>query len=212
MSDRCLICQEPGDIRFRALEVRTLPVRDLSGEKRVQALGDFIDIAICRSCAKKELELELVPLKASGKSNLRFAIVLLLGVLLILVNLLFLKGGWIYTALGIAAVICGVLAIYENVKLARERQKELSTLPEEKALEKAAWNLALARLPKKEQNSSSMQDTRLKKRMVERSDIDLTYIPITEETLARKNGDLMILYNLLPEIALEAHKRIHKTS
>ena len=109
-------------------------------------------------------------------------------------------------------MICGVLAIYENVKLARERQKELSTLPEEKALEKAAWNLALARLPKKEQNSSSMQDTRLKKRMVERSDIDLTYIPITEETLARKNGDLMILYNLLPEIALEAHKRIHKTS
>ncbi|MBQ1369056.1 MAG: hypothetical protein IIY45_13390 [Firmicutes bacterium] len=212
MSDRCLICQEPGDIRFRALEVRTLPVRDLSGEKRVQALGDFVDVAICRSCAKKELELELAPLKASGKSNLRFGVVLLLGVLLIIGNLLFLKGGWIYTALGIAAVICGVLAIYENVKLARERQKELSSLPEDKALEKAAWNLALARLPKKEQNSSSRQDTRLKKRMVEHSDIDLTYIPITEETLARKNGDLMILYNLLPEIALEAHKRIHKTS
>ena len=38
---------------------------------------------------------------------------------------------------------------------------------------------------------------------------DITYIPVDEETLARKNGDLMILYDLLPEIAIEAHKRIH---
>ena len=40
---------------------------------------------------------------------------------------------------------------------------------------------------------------------------DITYIPVNEETLARKNGDLMILYELLPEIAIEAHKRIHET-
>ena len=38
---------------------------------------------------------------------------------------------------------------------------------------------------------------------------DITYIPINGKTLERKNGDLMILYDLLPEIAIEAHKRIH---
>ena len=38
---------------------------------------------------------------------------------------------------------------------------------------------------------------------------DITYIPVDEKTLALKNGDLMVLYELLPEIALEAHRRIH---
>ena len=38
---------------------------------------------------------------------------------------------------------------------------------------------------------------------------DITYIPVDEETLARKNGELMIRYDLLPEIAFAAHKRIH---
>ena len=41
---------------------------------------------------------------------------------------------------------------------------------------------------------------------------DISYIPVDEKTLARKNGDLMILYDLLPEIAIEAHKRIHGVS
>ena len=39
---------------------------------------------------------------------------------------------------------------------------------------------------------------------------DLTWIPVNEKTMARKNGDLMILYKLLPEIAVEAWKRLHK--
>ena len=38
---------------------------------------------------------------------------------------------------------------------------------------------------------------------------DLTYIPVNEKTRSRKNGDLMILYNLLPEIAVQAWKHLH---
>ena len=38
---------------------------------------------------------------------------------------------------------------------------------------------------------------------------DLTYIPVNEKSRSRKNGDLMILYHLLPEIAVEAWKRLH---
>ena len=38
---------------------------------------------------------------------------------------------------------------------------------------------------------------------------DLTYIPVDSETLSRKNGDLMILYDLIPDIAKEAFRRIH---
>ncbi|MBQ5951399.1 MAG: hypothetical protein IJL66_04580 [Lachnospiraceae bacterium] len=41
-------------------------------------------------------------------------------------------------------------------------------------------------------------------------DIDLTYIPVDQKTMQRKNGDLMILYDLLPEIALQAYDRVHR--
>ena len=34
-------------------------------------------------------------------------------------------------------------------------------------------------------------------------------LPVNKKTRSRKNGDLMILYNLLPEIAVEAWKRLH---
>ena len=47
---------------------------------------------------------------------------------------------------------------------------------------------------------------------IRRKKCSLTYIPISEKTLRRKNGDLMILYHLLPEIAVEAWNRIHPES
>ncbi len=38
---------------------------------------------------------------------------------------------------------------------------------------------------------------------------DVTYIPITSRTLSMKNGDLMVMYKLLPEIAVKAYDLIH---
>ena len=72
-----------------------------------------------------------------------------------------------------------------------EKAASLRALPEQDALAEAAWDVYLAEAPKKENEN------------------DLSYIPIDEKTRARKNGDLMILYHLLPEIAVEAWKRIH---
>ena len=42
MGDKCIRCGRPADHPVRALEVLTLHVRSLSGERRVQALGDEI--------------------------------------------------------------------------------------------------------------------------------------------------------------------------
>ena len=64
-------------------------------------------------------------------------------------------------------------------------------VPEAEALQEAAWDVFIAEAPKNEDVN------------------DLTYIPVNEKTRSRKNGDLMILYNLLPEIAVEAWKRLH---
>ncbi|MBO6157776.1 MAG: hypothetical protein J6P72_00785 [Firmicutes bacterium] len=188
----CISCKGPGELHLRALEVRTLPIRDISGESKVQALGDFVEGSVCRSCAKKQLELELDPFQARKKSNLAFALIFCAGILVLALTFLWLNGQWVFAALGIAAMICGVFGLINNIRSALSRKKELSGLPEEEALSKAAWSVFLQHSPKKE------------------GDADLTYIPINQETLKRKNGDLMILYHLLPAIAVEAHKRIHE--
>ena len=73
-----------------------------------------------------------------------------------------------------------------------EKAASLRALPEQEALTEAAWDVYLAEAPKKENEN------------------DLSYIPVNEKNRARKNGDLMILYHLLPEIAVEAWKRLHK--
>jgi hypothetical protein len=41
-------------------------------------------------------------------------------------------------------------------------------------------------------------------------DSDLSYIPITPETLSMKKGDLMAAYDLLPELAVKAYDLIHQ--
>ena len=60
------------------------------------------------------------------------------------------------------------------------------------AEEEAAWEAFSNALPKKDEDN------------------DLTYIPINKKTLAMKNGDLMIMYNLLPEIAKKAWSEIRR--
>ena len=47
MEDRCIRCGSPAAIPVRALEVRTLHVRSIGGERRVQALGDEKTGAVC---------------------------------------------------------------------------------------------------------------------------------------------------------------------
>ena len=79
----------------------------------------------------------------------------------------------------------------DAVRGAREKERALRKLPEGEALEEAAWDVYVSCAPKKENEN------------------DLTYIPVNDRTRARKNGDLMILYRLLPEIAVEAWKRLH---
>ncbi len=45
-----------------------------------------------------------------------------------------------------------------------------------------------------------------------RRDHDLSYIPITPETIEQKNGDLMINYDLLPDTAVQAWNILHDHS
>lgn len=192
MDNQCIRCGSPAAYPVRALEVRTLHVRSLSGERRIQALGDETGGAVCEACARAQLDLATHPLKSAKPQLIRFGTVFTAGIIIELVTFLLLKGHQIGVLLGVAALICGALGAYDVLRKAKEKAASLRALPEKEALEESAWDVYLSEAPKKENEN------------------DLTYIPICEKTLARKNGDLMVLYHLLPEIAVEAWKKLHK--
>jgi len=192
MEEKCIRCGGPAAYPLRALEVRTLHVRSIGGERRVQALGGEKESAVCENCARAQLDLTTDPLRAAKPQLTAFGAVIAAGIFIEAVTFLFLKGHQIGILLGLAAIICGGLGIYDALRRAKEKAASLRALPEQDALAEAAWDVYLAEAPKKENEN------------------DLSYIPVNEKTRARKNGDLMILYHLLPEIAVEAWNRLHK--
>ena len=192
MNEKCIRCGGETAYPIRALEVRTLHVRGLGGERRVQALGEEKAAGVCETCARKQLELSLDPVRAAKPQLVRFGAVFAAGLLIEALAFLFVKESrQVFLLLGIAALICGVLGIYDALRKAKEKRSALAALPEADALKEAAWDVFEAEAPKK------------------RDQEDLTRIPVNEKTLARKNGDLMILYHLLPEIAVEAWNKLH---
>ena len=193
MEEKCIRCGSPAAYSIRALEVRTLHVRSVGGERRVQALGGEKESGVCENCAREQLALSLNPVRAAKKEIIRFGIVFVAGILAAAATLLFVRESrQVFLLVAFAALVCGALGIYEALKKAKEKAASLAALPETEALEEAAWDVFTAEAPKKEDVN------------------DLTWIPVNEKTLARKNGDLMILYKLLPEIAVEAWKKLHE--
>lgn len=186
--DTCIRCHAAARYHFDALEVHTLHIRDLSGEKRVQTLGDVVELGVCGACADEQLRRRR---KGAGlKEILPFAAILLIGILLLSV---FWSGEGALRLCGAAGAVCGVLGIVYTAKEGRQRRLAYDSLPEEKALEKAAWEVAEAHADHK------------------CGDHDLSYIPITPETLKLKNGDLMVCYELLPDTAVQAWSILHQT-
>ena len=185
----CIHCQrETADHPFHVLQVLTLHVRDLKGDKRVQALGDFEDYCVCGRCAEEHLERTLHNSKALEKALFPFAAVLVIGIALAVLTW---RGEGALRLLGIAMTVGGAFGLTGTWQRMTGKRRTFAALGPEKAAEAAAWDLFLQDAPKKYGIN------------------DITYIPVNGDTLARKNGDLMILYELLPEIAVQAHKRIH---
>ncbi len=189
--DTCLKCRAgKGIYSYRLLEVQTLPVRGIDGEKRVQALGLFQEYSVCAQCAAARLEAALHPKKRLLCTVFLFGGILFAG--LLLTQLFWERGGPI-PMMGLSSLVCGVLGGAAGLLDILTARNTYSRLPKEEALERAAWACILEAAPKKSEDS------------------DLTYIPVNNKTLSLKNGDLMILYGLLPEVAVKAHQMIHET-
>lgn len=188
MSD-CMKCGAAARYHFRALEVHTLHIRDLSGEKRVQALGEVVRFSVCESCAREQLQENLKGVNAKALAS--FTAILIFGIVILA---LFWNGEGAFCLCGAAGAICGVLGIVYTEKESRQRSMAYNSLSEEKALEKSAWEVAVGCADHK------------------CGDHDLSYIPITPETIEQKNGDLMINYDLLPDTAVQAWNILHDHS
>ncbi len=185
--ERCLCCGGDPAYRFRVLRVRTLHVRDITGEKRVQTLDDFEDHAVCDSCAEQKRQSMQQGIRNSLPALLAFGAILLAGIILALVCR---ERDRVFLMLGLAMIAGGALGLIGTVQKERRLQADLSPRSPQELLQLAAWQAMVDHLPSKQGQE------------------DLTYIPVDDVTRSRKNGDLMILYDLLPEIAVEAHKRI----
>lgn len=177
------------DYDFKVLQVQTLHVRDLGKTSRVQALGDFEEYSVCNICTKEKYDAIVDNGALIRKTWLLYGSLTVIGAILAWLN-------WNKISMlqfsGLGLLIGGGLCLFGGLKRANARKLQLLMLSDEEAMEQCAWECMVDGAPKK-------------------NDInDITYIPVNEKTLARKNGDLMILYDLLPEIAIEAHKRIHE--
>lgn len=183
----CMKCgKEHNDYHFRVLHVETLHVRDLK-EKRVQALGDFEEFDLCGDCARAKYEEYMDNRDVLIKTSIPFAIMIVVG---IIIAALF-RGDLPILLFGVGMLVCGATCLYGNLRNRSAKKRELAALTREEGLYRCAWECLVDAAPRKNDVN------------------DITYIPVDAETLARKNGDLMILYDLLPEIAIAAHKRIH---
>ena len=188
--NNCLQCNGQAAYDFRVLEVHTLHVRDLTGEKRVQALGSFQNFAVCEECAENYLANTVNPVRPAAKRCIIYIFLLLLGG--VLTGIFAFTNGAL-RLMGLAAIICGMLGLISVIHTAMKRRAEYMALPKEKALYLSAWKCMLKAAPKKAGEN------------------DLTYIPVDSRTIEMKNGDLAIVYNLLPAVAIKAHQLIHET-
>ena len=186
----CIKCgKEHKDYHFRVLQVQTLHVRDFGKNSKIQALGDFEEYDVCAACAQEKYDSTVQVSAAVKKLCALWGTVMAVGLAVALVASR--SGDGVLRLAGLGALIGGGLILLGQLQNATKARKELLALNREEALYRCAWECMVDGAPKKNDVN------------------DITYIPVDEKTLSRKNGDLMILYDLVPAIAVEAHKRIH---
>ncbi len=178
----CSNCQKEADFSYRVLEVQTLHVRSLKGDNKVQALGNFCNYGICRSCAERKLK-DTLEFSGEKKKHCIFSIVIIILGCLILLNM---GSEGLIGFTGLFFILGGVLIEYGTVSEWYRMRKELMALPFDERLKRAAWLELLATAPKKSIDS------------------DISYIPVDRETVNMKKGDFMVMYNLIPEIVEKA--------
>lgn len=189
----CLSCNKsPAEYSFRVLEIHTLHVRDFDGEKLIQSLGEERVYEVCAACVSSEMRAVLFPAVRILKGCAGFGVLALVGLVMSLTLSLNAEMMTAIRILGPVAVVTGMSGIFGKVREILRQRKILAGLSEEDARRYAAWQCVLKHAPKKY------------------NDNDLTYIPVSEETLGMDVKALAEKYTLIPAIANKAQLSIRE--
>lgn len=179
----CICCKQETSTEEVLLEVRTLHIRDFTGERKIQALGSFVYGSVCDPCARAGCTALLSP----GRSILAqaagfFALTLTGGILFYVLSEFPLR------VPAACAMLLGFLGAIHKAQTMLARKKYIGALPPEQALAEVRLRILKDRLPHKEAENN------------------LTYISLPV-LLSADPGTLTAQYGLLPPIAQEAVDR-----
>lgn len=173
-------------MKFRALEVHTLHIRDFNGERIVQSLGEIREYEISMACAEREVQALLFPAKRIITKCLPFFLLTILGLAL---SFLLTFGEFLpaLRAIGPIAFLVGLTGIAGKVRESLRERDSVSKMNHDEAVKYSAWTLVLRQAPKKS------------------GDNDVTYIPLNDETERMSAEELAEKYNLLSAIARQVN-------
>ncbi|MBQ6773571.1 MAG: hypothetical protein IJP48_05830 [Synergistaceae bacterium] len=179
------------DYKFQVLEVHTLHVRDFSGEKIVQALGDFRELSVNTACVESEMRAVIFPVRRILVKVFPFMIIFLAGLVLTFMITLY-NYPVAFRIIRPAALFCGGAGMFDSVRKILSERKVLLSLTRDKALEKIAFKCAVESAPAKY------------------NDNDLSYILVDEIKRAESPEELAEKYNLLPAISRKAIELVNR--
>lgn len=178
------------DYKFQVLEVHTLHVRDFSGEKIIQALGDFRELSVNTACVESEMRAVIFPVRRILVKIFPFGIIFLAGLVLTFMITLY-NYPAAFRIIGPAGLFCGVTGMFDSVRKILSERKVLLSLTRDNALERIAFKCAVVSAPAKYKDN------------------DLSYIPVDEIKSAGSPEELAEKYNLLPAISRKAVKLVN---
>lgn len=162
------------------IEVLTLHMRGMSGDKRAQALGEMVQAPLCDSCLDAYVAQQADASAAIRRQALLFGFLMLLGLLLALLPIDFLSQMRLF---GYAFALVGAAGLVFGIRSTRERAQQIASASLEQNRARFLPELALKHLPGKAGQN------------------DVSYIPWEDKLCDMTLGELMARYQLLPQIA-----------
>ena len=188
---KCISCNNSQpEYSFRVLEVHTLHIRDFSGERLVQALGEMRTFEVCAACVSSEMRAVLYPAGRILRKCSGFTLLFLAGLGLTL-TLSLREVMPALRVLGPLAAFVGVSGTISKFREILTQRKNLAGMSEQEGRKFSAWQCVLKHAPRKF------------------NDNDITYIPIDDER-AFTPAELAVKYGLLAPISRKAYELIHK--
>ena len=173
---RCVQCGGVPQYHIQLMEVRMYQNPLIYEQEPVQVVEQTVKMDVCGDCARRQLRGDLHLL--SPKELFQLGMVALMTALCL----------WVYRSGQSAAMLpgaaaCLVLGVGCTLAEARARHRKYASMPEPEELEAAAAEVAIAHAEQTDGGAETI------------------YIPVTADTMKLRSDDLMIDFDLQPEVS-----------